>query len=136
VGILRGASDHTPTVRTFLADQEDAEKILLAARALREKAGTLTGVAAGESITRQVRDVLTDVRAMFAAGERGLHWEEIAARLAGRIVEHYGDITAEAISAQCRALGVPSVDIKRSGAVRKGARRDAIDTAITRRDNP
>jgi S-DNA-T family DNA segregation ATPase FtsK/SpoIIIE len=33
VGILYGASDQTPTVRTFLADHADAEKILLAARA-------------------------------------------------------------------------------------------------------
>jgi S-DNA-T family DNA segregation ATPase FtsK/SpoIIIE len=33
VGLLYGQSDHTPTVRTFLADHPDAEKILLAARA-------------------------------------------------------------------------------------------------------
>jgi hypothetical protein len=47
--------------------------------------------------------------------------------------EHYDEVTAEAISAQCRALGVPSVDIKRAGAARKGAKREAIDTAIGRR---
>jgi DNA segregation ATPase FtsK/SpoIIIE, S-DNA-T family len=133
VGILRGASDATPTVRTFLADHEDAEKILLAARALRERAGTLSGVAAGESVARTVRDVLADVKAVFGPDERGLQWDDIATRLAQRMPEHYGDLTAEAISAQLRALGVPSVDVKKAGAARKGARRDAIDAAITRR---
>src|SRR4051794_31199488 len=66
VGILRGASDATPTVRTYLADGEDAEKILLAARALRDRAGTLTGMAAGADVARQARDVLADVLRVFA----------------------------------------------------------------------
>jgi hypothetical protein len=75
VGILRGAADATPTVRTYLADQEDAEKILTAARALRQRAGTLSGVAAGETLARKVRDVLADVKAVFAVDERGLQWD-------------------------------------------------------------
>jgi DNA segregation ATPase FtsK/SpoIIIE, S-DNA-T family len=134
VGILRGASDTTPTVRTYLADQEDAEKILHAARALRERAGTLSGVAAGEeAVARQVRDVLADAASVFGTDERGLQWDDIATRLAQRIPEHYADTTAETISAQLRALGVPSVDVKRAGAARKGCKRDAIDTVITRR---
>lgn len=133
VGILRGASDDTPTVRTYLADQEDAEKILLAARKLREAAGTLTGMAAGEDISRVSRDVLADVRSLFGPGERGLQWEDIAARLAQRMPEHYADLTAESISAQVRAFGVPSVDVKRSGKALKGAKADAINTAIDRR---
>jgi S-DNA-T family DNA segregation ATPase FtsK/SpoIIIE len=134
VGILRGATDHTPTVRTYLADAADAEKILRAARALREKAGTLTGHAAGETVARDVRDVLTDVRSVYGPGEPGLHWQQIAARLADRIPEHYADLTADAISAQVRALGVPSVDVKRDGQVLKGAKAEAITAAITRRE--
>jgi len=47
VGILRGATDASPTVRTYLADGRDAERILLAARGLRERAGTLSGTALG-----------------------------------------------------------------------------------------
>ena len=43
VGILRGASDASPTVRTYLADGQDAERILTAARTIRERAGTLSG---------------------------------------------------------------------------------------------
>ncbi|MEV6630075.1 cell division protein FtsK [Actinoplanes sp. NPDC051470] len=133
VGILRGASDHTPTVRTYLADQEDAEKILIAARKLREAAGTLTGMAAGEDIARESRDVLADVRSMFEASERGLQWEDIAARLADRLAEHYADVTAESVSVQIRSFGVRSVDVKRAGKALKGAKADDIDTAISRR---
>ncbi|GAA4483739.1 FtsK/SpoIIIE domain-containing protein [Actinoallomurus oryzae] len=133
VGILRGASDATPTVRTHLADAQDAEKILTAARAYRQRARTLTGMAAGEEVTREVRDVLADVRGIYKPGERGLHWQQIAARLADAHPEHYADLTADAISAQVRAFGVPSVDVKRHGVTLKGARADAINTAIQRR---
>jgi len=133
VGILRGASDATPTVRTYLADADDAEKILTAARKLREAAGTLSGMAAGEDIAREVRDVLADVRSVIERGETGAQWEEIAARLAARLPEAYADVTAESISAQVRAFGVRSVDVKRAGKALKGAKTDDIDAAIGRR---
>ncbi|MEV6527941.1 cell division protein FtsK [Longispora sp. NPDC051575] len=134
VGYLYGLTDDTPTVRTFLADHGDAEKILTAARKHREAAGTLSGAAAGETIVRDVRDVLADTRSVFAAGEAGLHWPTIAARLAEQIPEHYADTTAESISAQLRALGLQSVDIKAGGTVLKGARLAGIVTAIQSRD--
>jgi S-DNA-T family DNA segregation ATPase FtsK/SpoIIIE len=133
VGILRGAFDHTPTVRTHLADAEDAEKILKAARVLRERAGTLSGMAAGQDTAREYRDVLADVRAVFGTGEPGLHWTTIAARLAERLPEHYADATAEAVSAQLRALNVASVDVKRDGTNLKGAKLAAITAAIEKR---
>ncbi|MDN3358924.1 hypothetical protein [Actinomadura sp. DC4] len=133
VGILRGASDATPTVRTHLADAQDTEKILTAARAYRQRARTLTGTAAGEDVTREARDVLADVRQIYNPGERGLHWQQIATRLAATYPEHYADLTPDAISAQVRAFGVPSVDVKRDGLTLKGARTDAINAAIERR---
>ncbi|MDR7324157.1 MULTISPECIES: cell division protein FtsK [Catenuloplanes] len=132
VGILYGAADETPTVRSYLADAEDAEKILTAARRHREAAGTLTGDAAGESIAREVRDVLADVRSVFLPGENGLHWPTIAGRMAERMPEHYADITADAISAQLREH-VPSVNVKIRGEVLKGARVTDLDAAIERR---
>jgi DNA segregation ATPase FtsK/SpoIIIE, S-DNA-T family len=134
VGILYGASDDTPIVRTYLADHNDAEKILTAARKHRVAAGTLSGYAAGEHIARDVRDVLADAVAMFHPGENGLSWQRLADRLAERLPEHYADITAETISAQLRALGVPSVNIKEDGRAPKGARLVDIQTAISRRD--
>ena len=133
VGILRGASDVTPTVRTHLADAQDAEKILTAARRFRQRAGTLSGMAAGEDAVREARDVLADVRRIYGPGERGLHWQQIANRLAESFPEHYADLTPDAISAQVRALGVSSVDVKREGQVLKGARADAVESAMNRR---
>jgi S-DNA-T family DNA segregation ATPase FtsK/SpoIIIE len=135
VGILYGASDDTPITRSHLANHEDAEKILLAARKHRQAAGTLSGLAAGEDLERETRDVLADTRAMFDPGDTGLQWEELAARLAERIPEHYAEVTAEAISAQLRALRIRSVDVKRSGANRKGCRKDALDAALAARSN-
>jgi hypothetical protein len=121
VGLLRGASDASPTVRTFLADGQDAERILTAARALRERAGTLTGMAAGEDARQERRDVLGDVLAVFA-GEPGLHWVTLAGRLAERFPERWASATADAVSAQCRGLGVPSVPVKVSGDTQRGCR--------------
>jgi hypothetical protein len=133
VGILRGASDASPTVRTYLADGQDAERILTAARVMRQRAGTLSGMAAGEDVTRQTRDVLADVRSVFYAGEAFVSWQQLASRLVGQYPEFYEALSPEAISAQARALGVPSVNGKERGAVLKGAKLDAVVGAITAR---
>jgi hypothetical protein len=132
VGILRGASDLSPTVRTYLADADDAEKILTAARRFRQQAGTLTGMAAGDNPADDVRDVLADVAAVFDGGEPGLHWPVVAERLARRFPDRWAGATADAISAQCRDLTVPSVDVKIRGEVLKGCRRRDIDNARQR----
>lgn len=105
VGILYGASDRTPTVRTFLADHADAERILIAAREHRERMGLLTGAAAGIDMSRERRDFLRDVESVFYAGEAWVSWQSIADRLAQQIPEHYADITKPAVSAQVRDLG-------------------------------
>jgi len=133
VGILRGASDASPTVRTYLADGQDAEKILTAARALRQRAGTLSGMAAGEDVTRPSRDVLADVRSVFYAGEAFVSWQQLASRLVGQFPDFYEALSQEAISAQARALGVPSVNGKEKGAVLKGAKLEAVVDAMTAR---
>lgn len=136
VGILYGAGDETPIVRTHLADHADAEKILTAARRHRDAAGTLTGMAAGEDMARQTRDVLADVRNVFYAGEAWISWAQIAARLAEQFPETYADITPEAISAQCRGLYVESKDGRDKYAgnrVVKGAAVASVEAAMKRR---
>jgi len=132
VGILRGASDANPTVRTYLADTEDTAHILTIARRLREQAGTLSGQAAGHIAHRDERDVVADALSVFADAP-GLHWTELAARLATAYPETYRDLTADAISAQLRAVGIPSVGVRRDGQVLKGARADAVREAHRRR---
>ncbi|AXH89377.1 cell division protein FtsK [Micromonospora aurantiaca] len=134
VGILRGASDDTPTVRTFLADAEDAEKILIAARRIREQAGTLSGMAAGEDMTRESRDVLADVIKVWSyIGRQGVQWPQLAELLAAHMPEQYAGESPESISALIRGEGVPSVDVKTDGVALKGCRRRDIEAAIERR---
>jgi hypothetical protein len=127
VGILRGATDASPTVRTYLADGQDAEKILIAARNLRERAGTLSGMAAGDA-PAEARDVLADVLSVFG-GDPGLHWADLAERLAARFPDRWADATADAVSAQCRGLGVASVGVKVAGRNLQGCRRADVEAA-------
>ena len=131
VGILHGATDVSPVTRCFKADDEDAEKILLAARALRERAGTLTGMAVGEQVARDARDVLADVLAVFGA-DPGLHWPVLAERLARQFPDRWAGASGDSASAQCRSLGVPSVDVKSAGVNLKGCRRADVETAAGR----
>jgi S-DNA-T family DNA segregation ATPase FtsK/SpoIIIE len=130
VGILRGASDASPTVRTYLADGQDAEKILTAARALRSRAGTLSGMAAGDDGAPQ-RDVLADVLAVLGT-DAGVHWAVLAERLAKRFPDRWADATGDAISAQLRSLGVASVVVKTAGQSLRGCRREDVQRAAGR----
>ena len=128
VGILRGASDASPTVRTYLADGGDAERILLAARQLRERAGTLSGMAAGLEVATEDRDVLADVLQVFGT-EAGLHWAVLAERLNVQFPDRWAETTAEAVSAECRARGVSGVQVKMFGQNRQGCRRVDVERA-------
>ncbi|MFF3867325.1 cell division protein FtsK [Micromonospora sp. NPDC001898] len=137
VGYLYGVTDDTPTVRTFLATHVDAERILLAARAHRERAGTLSGEAAGEEVAREARDVLGDVRNVFYAGKATISWPALAARLREVYPEAYADITPDAISAMVRKLGVKGKSVKDADhfdkGVGQGCDKASIEAAIQRR---
>lgn len=106
VGILYGLTDEVPIVRTYLADAIDAEKILIAARAMREERGTLTGFAAGEHVASEFRDFLRDVDSVFYAGEAWISWPQLAKRLAELSPSHYAEISPATVSAQIRSLKV------------------------------
>ncbi|HEV3287492.1 MAG TPA: hypothetical protein VG123_00720, partial [Streptosporangiaceae bacterium] len=131
VGILYDCPDldETPIVRTYLADGQDAEVILLAAREHRTKAGTLTGTAADEELAKPGRDVIADVLSVFHAGEPALHWAELADRLAAQIPERWEGATADAVSAQLRGFGVPSVTVTVRGQRGRGCRREHLEQA-------
>src|SRR6266480_3356772 len=102
-----------------------AERIAVRARALREAAGTLTGHAA-EQDGDAARDVLTYVLAVLGTGS-GLQWGDLAARLASRFPARWDGASADAVAAECRALSVPSVNVKAAGVVRKGCRRADVE---------
>lgn len=128
VGILRGATDASPTVRTYLADGQDAEKILIAARRLREQAGTLSGMAAGDAPQAEARDVLADVLTVFGS-DPGLHWGTLAERLATRFPDRWEGATGDSVSAEVREAGVASVVVKVGRVSLRGCRLEDVRRA-------
>jgi S-DNA-T family DNA segregation ATPase FtsK/SpoIIIE len=130
LGWLRGAGDPQP-IRTHYLNLKDAGKVAARARLMRERAGVLSGYAIGEDEQPEPRDVLADVRVVFGA-DNGLQWADLAERLAQRWPDRWAGVTAETISAQCRALNVRSVDVKTGGVVLKGCRRVSVDEAARR----
>ena len=67
VGYLYGATDDTPLTRFYLADGQDAEKILRAARAHRERLSLLSGEAAGDVVLEgELVDPLADALSVIA----------------------------------------------------------------------
>jgi len=115
LGWLKGSEDGVPQItRTYYLDLPASERITSRARDMRDRAGVLTGYALGEADDAAPRDVLADVLAVLG-DDAGLHWGELADRLANRWPDRWSDISAESLSAQLRALGVPSVDVRMGG---------------------
>jgi hypothetical protein len=135
VGILYGLTDDAPTVRTYLADGQDAEVICLAGRKLREKNRALTGDALGVDVDEPESDVAADLLDVLGA-DAGLWWETAAERLAARFPMRHADATGESVSAAARARGVPSTDVRwppgRAGTNRKGCKRADLDAEVRR----
>nr|WP_206313592.1 cell division protein FtsK [Streptomyces coryli] len=148
VGLLKGMSDDSGLVRTYLADGRDANTILTRARKLREDEGWLSGDAAGESVAPAAGEmVLDDVASVFGSGKRETQlWSEtIVDRLANANSEAYGawaDLEgrakADQLNAALKPYGIESVQIGRridgKTVNKRGIRRDDIHTAITERD--
>ena len=72
--------------------------------------------------------MLADVLAAFGT-DPALHWPVLAERLAAQFPDRWADATADAISAQCRDLGVPSVPVKSGGQALRGCRRADVRRA-------
>ncbi len=132
IGILYGLTDDAPTVRTYLADGEDAEVICLAARKIREKARTLSGDALGVELDEPESDIVADLLEVMG-GDSGLWWETAAERLGERYPMRHADATGASVSAAARARGVPSVDVSwppgRTGTNKKGCKKPGIAAA-------
>lgn len=118
VGYLVGAADEPKVVRSYYLDAEDAERIALRARALREAAGTITGHAAGED---QAPDddatgagFLTDVRAVLIDFGQTWAWNQtVAGALAVRRPEAYAGIDAEQVGRMLAARGIQTRQLNR-----------------------
>jgi DNA segregation ATPase FtsK/SpoIIIE, S-DNA-T family len=133
LGWLKGGEDGIPQIcKTYYLDLPATDRIATRARDIRDRAGVLTGYALGELDTgAEARDVLADVLAVFD-GAPGLHWDEIADRLAARWPDRWADVTGDAISAQMRSKGVPSVMVSTSGVKARGCRRVAVERESAR----
>jgi S-DNA-T family DNA segregation ATPase FtsK/SpoIIIE len=127
IGYLVGGGPAAQVVRTFYLNMADAERAAIRARALREAAGTVTGHAT-EAGGEDARDVLTDVLAVFGT-DAGLQWGDLAARLASRFPARWDGAAADAISAECRAAGVSSVNVRGGSGQAKGCRRADVEAA-------
>ena len=132
IGILYGLVDEAPTVRTYLADGEDAEVICLAARKIRERAHTLSGDALGVDLAEPESDIVADLLEVMG-GDAGLWWETAAERLAAHFPMRHADANAESVSAACRKrqpVPVPSGDVRwppgRTGTNRKGCKKSDL----------
>jgi S-DNA-T family DNA segregation ATPase FtsK/SpoIIIE len=131
LGYFKGETGVPRVVRTYYLNDADTDRAAKRARAAREAAGTLSGVALGEDGSSPHRDVLADVRDAFG-GEIKMHWQPLAGRLASRYPDRYAGLTGDTLSQQCRDLGVPSVDVRWDGAVRKGCRRADVEKVMDR----
>ena len=132
LGYLKGEENVPQVVRTYYLNGHDTERVAKRARALREAAGTLSGVAAGQDDGTERRDVLADVAAVFGDAP-ALHWTELADRLAQQLPERWDGTSPDAVSAECRAEGVPSVVVTVTGERGRGCRREAVETAAGQR---
>lgn len=91
--------------RTYAVDGPAAEQVIKRARALRERAGTLTGHAVGEQLVTV--NVAEDVRAVFG-DESKLATTTVLDRLADYRPEVYTGWTAEQLAAALKPFGITS----------------------------
>ncbi|MDF4254365.1 cell division protein FtsK [Streptomyces sp. WMMB303] len=147
VGLLKGMSDDSGIVRTYLADGRDAETIVGRARDLREAEGTLSGDAVGEvSTVRGADAILDDIAAVLGRTEDKVWSETIVDRLAELNAEAYGAwaelegrAKADQLSNALKPFGIKTGQVwgateTGKGANRRGIERQHIIDAITERN--
>ncbi len=100
--------------------------IFARARLMRERAGRVTGYAAGEDFQQDTRSFARDVLEVFGDDEK-LWGETIAERLAGSFGEAYEGITRDAVLSQLRALEIEVKAVREPGQKPKqGCEREAV----------
>ncbi|MCX4669975.1 cell division protein FtsK [Streptomyces sp. NBC_01381] len=147
VGLLKGMSDDSGIVRTYLANGRDAETVLDRARALREDQGTLSGDAAGEQSTTRAADaILDDVAAVLGRSEDKVWSESIVDRLAQYSPDAYGEwavlegrAKADQLAAALKPYGIKTDQVwgkteSGKGANRRGIERQHIIDVVTHRN--
>ncbi|MCZ4123893.1 cell division protein FtsK [Streptomyces sp. H39-S7] len=147
VGLLKGMSDESGIVRTYLANGRDAESILTRAAALREAEGTLSGDAIGQSAGNDAAaDTLLDDIAAVLPRSQAKEWSEIVVdALANLNPERYGmwaalegRAKADQLNNALKPYGIGTEQIGRridgKPVTRRGIVREHITAAITERN--
>ncbi len=145
VGYLVGAADDPQIVRGDYYDGPAAERICQRARESREKAGTLSGHAAGQAPARESRDtLLEDILTVVPAAEAKVWNQTTASRLAELRPEVYGGWRAEQVAVALKPYGITVVDVwgkvpdgeedAGKDTTRRGFARQAVVEAATERD--
>ncbi|MBY8877475.1 cell division protein FtsK [Actinacidiphila acidipaludis] len=135
-----GEGSDARIVRALYVDGRDADDIAARARAVREKAGLLSGYALGEEpeVTASGYDLLADILAVVPASEAKVWSETVVARLAELRPEVYDGWEPDALAAALKPHGVSTIQVGRrvDGKVvnRRGIDRSHITTAIAERD--
>ncbi|WP_236241744.1 cell division protein FtsK [Streptomyces sp. CC228A] len=129
-------------VRSAEIDAVNADVIALRARALRERAGTLSGHAVGERPTAEASasyDLLADIAAVLPA-DRPKHWNEAVVALLSELrPDVYGGWSGEQLTAALKPFGVRTGQVwgvteDGKGANRRGIKRTDILKALADRD--
>ncbi|GAA1092051.1 cell division protein FtsK [Kitasatospora arboriphila] len=140
IGYLVGAATDAQIVRSYYLDGPAAGRIMDRARAARIAAGTLTGIAAGETPERAKNQggILDDLISIWPAGEAKVWSETLVAALAALDEDRYGGWEAEQLSSALKPFGITVVQVGRrvDGKVvnKRGIERRDLQDAITRRD--
>lgn len=144
IGYLAGESEDPQITRTYYVDGPAAETVVARAKALRQKAGTLTGHAIGDvralkAIAASV-SLLDDIAAVVPTGEAKVWCETVAARLAELRPDVYAGWDGERVTVALKPFGVRVTQIWGSdaftgkGANRRGFEHAHLIAAITERN--
>lgn len=107
IGYLVGEADDPAIVRTYFIDNPGAHAITDRALELRQAAGTVTGVAAGDDAVIETTETLVDhAAAVFRPGETALWNETILVRLGETHPELYAEWSSVDLGNAFRAAGV------------------------------
>jgi S-DNA-T family DNA segregation ATPase FtsK/SpoIIIE len=131
-GVMQGLQRDGQTGKTYFPDSETRAAIV--ARMTELRGG---GVVHVQQERIKARDMLADARTVLGAGEAGVPWDVLAARLAALVPETYAGITADMVREALKRYDVPTEDVKVKVKGKwtnvKGMRRTALDAAEARR---
>ncbi|MCW2919145.1 MAG: cell division protein FtsK/SpoIIIE [Actinomycetia bacterium] len=114
IGLLLGETDEPQIVRTFYIDNPAADRITDRALQLRQEAGTLTGVAAGELAAIEPAEGLPEhLAAVWPAGESAVWLDVLLPRIAEDHPELYGEWTTVDLGHACRSARIDRRDVGR-----------------------